>query len=73
MVFPRIYGALFQARLQLSETEASEEVAQNMERITQLIERNLLAAQQTKQATNELLDTSGNLKTLIGGFQIHKG
>ena len=56
----------------VEQTQASEEVAQNMERITQLIEGNLAAAQQANLASNELLDTSGSLKALIGEFQIHK-
>ena len=56
----------------VEQTQASEEVAQNMERITQLIEGNLESAQRAKQSANELLDTSSNLRSLIGGFQIHK-
>lgn len=56
----------------VEQTQASEDVAQNMERITQLIEGNLQAAQQAQLASNELLDTSGSLKALIGEFQIRK-
>ena len=55
----------------VEQTEASEDVARNMERISQLIEGNLDAAQQATRAAHELLDTSGKLKDLIGGFRIH--
>lgn len=55
----------------VEQTEASEDVARNMERISQLIEGNLEAAQQATRAAHELLDTSGKLKDLIGGFRIH--
>lgn len=56
----------------VEQTQASEEVAQNMEQITQLIEGNLLSAQQASLDSQELLETSVGLKALIGGFQIHK-
>ena len=55
----------------VEQTQASEDVARNMERITQLIEGNLQAARQATEAANELLDTSGDLKAMIGGFRIH--
>jgi methyl-accepting chemotaxis protein len=55
----------------VEQTQASEDVARNMERITQLIEGNLQAARQATAAANELLDTSGDLKAMIGGFRIH--
>ena len=54
----------------VEQTEASEDVARNMERISQLIEGNLDAAQQATRAAHELLDTSGKLKDLIGGVRI---
>ncbi|MDD3353452.1 PAS domain-containing methyl-accepting chemotaxis protein [Zoogloea sp.] len=53
------------------QTHASEEVASNMERITQLIEDNLQAAHQATTSAGELVDTSTRLKTLISGFRIH--
>ena len=43
-----------------------------MERITQLIEGNLQAAQVAKQGAEELRATSGNLKALIDGFQLYR-
>ncbi|MCK6392144.1 PAS domain-containing methyl-accepting chemotaxis protein [Zoogloea sp.] len=55
----------------IEQTEASEDVARNMERISQLIEGNMDAAQQATRAAHELLDTSGKLQDLIGGFRIH--
>ena len=56
----------------IEQTHASEDVAQNMERITQLIEGNLQAAQQAQQGANELLATAGNLQALINEFQMHR-
>ena len=56
----------------VEQTQASEEVARNMERITQLIDDNLQASRDAKRAAGELLATSGNLKAMIGEFRIHK-
>lgn len=55
----------------VEQTQASEEVAHNLELIAQLIEGNLQTAQQANLDSNELLETLLGLKALIGGFQIH--
>ena len=56
----------------VEQTQTSEEVARNMECITQLIDDNLQASRDAKRAAGELLATSGNLKAMIGEFRIHK-
>jgi aerotaxis receptor len=55
----------------VQQSQASEEVADNMERMSQLIEGNLQAAQAAKHAAAELMGTSGTLRALIGNFRLH--
>ncbi|MBN9694325.1 MAG: methyl-accepting chemotaxis protein [Zoogloea sp.] len=55
----------------VEQTQASEDVARSMERITQRIEDNQEAARCATRAAQELLHTSGRLKALIEGFTIH--
>ena len=56
----------------VEQTQTSEEVARNMERITQLIDDNLQSSREAKQAAGELRATSGKLRAMIGEFRIHK-
>ncbi|MBS0345462.1 MAG: PAS domain-containing protein [Proteobacteria bacterium] len=56
----------------VEQTQASEDVARNMEHITQLIDDNLQASREARQAAGDLLSTSGRLKAMIGEFRIHK-
>jgi methyl-accepting chemotaxis protein len=51
---------------------ASEEVATNMQRITDLIERNNVSAQSAKQAAEDLLVTAHQLDSLIAGFELYQ-
>jgi aerotaxis receptor len=51
---------------------ASEEVATNMQRITDLIERNNVSAQSAKQAAEDLLVTAHQLDGLIAGFELYQ-
>lgn len=51
---------------------ASQEVASNMEHITDLIEQNTSSAREAKSAADELLQTAGRLDTLIARFQLYK-
>ena len=51
---------------------ASEEVANSMQQITDLIERNSASAHSAKQAAAELLVTSRQLDTLIAGFELYR-
>ena len=51
---------------------ASEEVANSMQQITDLIERNSASAQSAKQAAAELLVTSRQLDTLIASFELYR-
>ena len=51
---------------------ASEEVANSMQQITDLIERNSASANSAKQAAAELLVTSRQLDTLIVGFELYR-
>ena len=51
---------------------ASEEVANSMQQITDLIERNSASANSAKQAAAELLVTSRQLDTLIAGFELYR-
>ncbi|MDP3438542.1 MAG: HAMP domain-containing methyl-accepting chemotaxis protein, partial [Azonexus sp.] len=51
---------------------ASEEVANSMQQITDLIERNAASAQSAKQAATELLSTSRQLDTLIASFELYR-
>ncbi len=55
----------------VEQTQASEDVARSMERITQRIEDNQEAARCATRAAQELLQTSGRLKALIEGFTLH--
>jgi aerotaxis receptor len=56
----------------VEQAQASNDVAKNMERITQLIESNLSSAENAKQSAIDLLGTSAALKHLIGGFKLYK-
>ncbi len=56
----------------VEQTQASEEVARNMERITQLIEDNLNAAAASRQDAGALFATSANLNAMIGNFRIYR-
>ena len=51
---------------------ASEEVATNMQRITDLIERNNVSALSAKQAAEDLLVTAHQLDGLIAGFELYQ-
>ena len=51
---------------------ASEEVATNMQRITDLIERNNVSAQSAKQAAEGMLVTARQLDGLIAGFELYQ-
>ena len=51
---------------------ASEEVATNMQRITDLIERNNASAQSAKVTAEELLSTAHQLDKLIAGFELYQ-
>ena len=51
---------------------ASEEVATNMQRITDLIERNNNSAYQAKATAEELLTTAHQLDALIAGFELYR-
>ncbi len=50
---------------------ASEEVANSMQRITDLIERNTGAATAARSAADELLATARQLDSLIGRFELY--
>jgi len=52
--------------------QAGEEVARNMERISMLIEGNLAAAEQARQAAGDLRQASTALQRMIGSFQIYR-
>ena len=51
---------------------ASEEVANSMQQITDLIERNSAASRSAKQAAADLMITSQQLDTLISGFELYR-
>jgi aerotaxis receptor len=51
---------------------ASEEVANSMQQITDLIERNTVSARSATQAAAELLDTAKQLDQLIAGFELYR-
>jgi methyl-accepting chemotaxis protein len=51
---------------------ASQEVANNMEKITQLIDDNLQSSKSAGEATNDLFRTSGSLRQLVKTFRIFK-
>ncbi len=51
---------------------ASEEVANSMQQITDLIERNAASAHSAKQAATELLSTSHQLDALIASFELYR-
>lgn len=52
--------------------QAGEEVARNMERISALIEGNLAAGDEARQAVAQLRNTSASLAGMIGGFQLYR-
>lgn len=49
---------------------ASEQVAQNMEKIAHLIDGNLEAAREAKAAADALKDTAGELRRVVGQFKV---
>jgi methyl-accepting chemotaxis protein len=51
---------------------ASEEVANSMQQITDLIERNPRSARSATQAAAELLDTAHQLDQLIANFELYR-
>lgn len=51
---------------------ASEEVAASMQQITDLIEQNASSAGSARQAADELLLTSRQLKAVISGFELYR-
>ncbi|MFN4327055.1 MAG: methyl-accepting chemotaxis protein [Azonexus sp.] len=51
---------------------ASEEVAQSMQQITDLIEQNTASARAARQAADELLHTSHELAALISSFELYR-
>ena len=51
---------------------ASEEVAQSMQQITDLIEQNTASARAARQAADELLHTSSELEALISSFELYR-
>jgi len=51
---------------------ASEEVANSMQQITDLIERNAASAHSAKQAAAELMTTSHQLDSLIASFELYR-
>ena len=51
---------------------ASEEVANSMQQITDLIERNTVSARSATQAAAELLETAKQLDQLIAGFELYR-
>lgn len=51
---------------------ASEEVANSMQQITDLIEQNTGSAQTAKIAADELRQTAKQLDTLISGFELYR-
>jgi len=51
---------------------ASEEVANSMQQITDLIERNSAASRSAKQATADLLTTAKQLDAVIGSFELYR-
>ena len=51
---------------------ASEEVANSMQQITDLIERNTRSARSATQAAAELLDTANQLDELIANFELYR-
>lgn len=54
----------------VEQIKASEEVAQNMERVSLLIEENSNTAQHAKKTADDLLVTSAELRRLIAGFTL---
>lgn len=54
----------------VEQIKASEEVAQNMERISLLIEENTETAQKAKKTAEDLLSTSAQLRNLIANFKL---
>lgn len=56
----------------VEQAQASNEVARNMERITQLIESNLSSTDNARKSAIDLLGTSATLKHLIGGFRLYR-
>ncbi|PKO88576.1 MAG: hypothetical protein CVU16_13680 [Betaproteobacteria bacterium HGW-Betaproteobacteria-10] len=63
-------GQISEAALQ--QGVASEEVANSMQQITDLIERNSASAQSARQAATELLSTSHQLDLLIASFELYR-
>ena len=51
---------------------ASEEVAVNMQQITDLIERNTDSARAARLAAEQLLGTAQSLSQLLAGFELHR-
>ena len=70
-------GVVTQMSTQISDASrqqgiASEEVAQSMQQITDLIEQNTASARAAQQAADELLATSRELEQLISSFELYR-
>lgn len=57
----------------VEQINASEDVARNMEQISQLIEVNAAATLAANRSADELLTTAEALNTLLGGFHLYQG
>ena len=69
-------GVVSQMSAQISDASrqqgiASEEVAQSMQQITDLIEQNTASARAARQAADELLLTSHSLEQVISSFELY--